>query len=60
MNKKNMEIISSTGSVILLVILLAIAHSIHDTFPQSYGFIVSIVIFIIVISVVGLKLNEMT
>ncbi len=59
MNKKNMEIISSTGSVILLIVLFAVAHQIRDSVPQEYGFIGSLLIFIIVMSIVGLKLNEM-
>lgn len=59
MNKKNMEIISSIGSVVLLMILFGATHQMGDMFPQEYGFIFSLVIFIVVMSVVGLKLNEM-
>ncbi|WP_129582602.1 hypothetical protein [Methanolobus psychrotolerans] len=59
MNKKSMEIVSSTGSVVLLIILFAAAHQMRDSVPQTYGFIGSLVAFIIVLSVIGLKLNEM-
>ncbi|MDG6242887.1 MAG: hypothetical protein QCH31_00635 [Methanolobus sp.] len=59
MNKKNMEIIASTGTVVLLIILFAVAHHVRDSFSQEYGFIASLIIFIVVVSVVGLKLNEM-
>lgn len=59
MNKKNLEIISSIGSVVLLMVLFAAAHRMRDIFPQEYGFIFSLVIFIVAMSVVGLKLNEM-
>ncbi|MDY0385611.1 MAG: hypothetical protein RBT65_00490 [Methanolobus sp.] len=59
MNKKNLEIISSIGSVVLLVALFGVAHQMRGTFPQEYGFISSLVIFIVTMSVVGLKLNAM-
>ncbi|WMW22047.1 hypothetical protein RE476_11830 [Methanolobus mangrovi] len=59
MNKKNMEIVASVGSVVLLILLFAVAHQMRNSFPQEYGFIGSLVVFIIAISVVGLKLNEM-
>ncbi len=59
MNKKNLEIVFSVGSVVLLIILFAASHQMRDSFPQEYGFIGSLVVFIIVMSVVGLKLNEM-
>jgi hypothetical protein len=58
MNKRNAEIISSVGSVVLLAILFII---VHQYIPQSqeYGFVASLVIFIVVVSLVGLKLNRM-
>jgi uncharacterized membrane protein SirB2 len=59
MNKKNMEIISSVGSVVLLIVLFAVAHQMRNSMSQEYGFVGALVAFIIVISVVGLKLNEM-
>ncbi|GEM_PF-1057249 len=59
MNKKNMEILSSVGSVVLLIILFAVAHQMRDSISQEYGFIGALVVFIIAMSVVGLKLNEM-
>ncbi|WP_340819286.1 hypothetical protein [Methanolobus sp. WCC4] len=59
MNKKNLEIISSVGSVVLLIILFAVAHQLRDSFSQELGFIGALTIFILVMSAVGLKLNEM-
>jgi hypothetical protein len=59
MTKKNLEIISSIGSVILLIIMFALSHMIRNSINQEYGFIVSLVVFILVMSVIGLKLNEM-
>lgn len=59
MNKKNLEIISSVGSVVLLVILFALSHQMRDSISQEYGFVGSLVAFIVVMSVIGLKLNEM-
>lgn len=59
MNKKNLEIVSSVGSVVLLILLFGVAHQLKDSFSQEYGFIGALAVFIIVISAVGLKLNEM-
>lgn len=59
MNKKNLEIISSVGSVVLLIILFGVAHQLRNSFSQEYGFIGALVVFIALLSVVGLKLNEM-
>ncbi|TQD23979.1 hypothetical protein [Methanolobus vulcani] len=59
MTKKNLEIISSVGSVVLLIIMFALSHMMRDSISQEYGFIVSLVVFILVMSVIGLKLNEM-
>jgi hypothetical protein len=59
MTKKNLEIISSIGSVVLLMLMFALSHMMRDSITQEYGFIVSLVVFILVMSVIGLKLNEM-
>ncbi|WP_209615040.1 hypothetical protein [Methanolobus bombayensis] len=59
MNKKNLEIISSVGSVILLIILFALSHQMENSITQEYGFIGALVIFILVMSFIGMKLNEM-
>ena len=58
MNKRNMEIISSSGSVALLAALFIL---VHQNIPQSqeYGFVASLVAFIIVVSLIGLKLTRM-
>lgn len=59
MNKKNLEIISSIGSIILLIVLFALSHQMRGSITQEYGFIGSLVVFIIVMSVIGLRLNDM-
>lgn len=58
MNKRNVEIISSVGSVALLAVLFIL---VHQSIPQSqeYGFVASLVVFIIVVSLIGLKLTRM-
>jgi amino acid permease len=58
MNKRNMEILSSVGSVILLTILFIL---VHQNIPQSqeYGFVAALVVFIVVVSLMGLKLTRM-
>lgn len=59
MNKKNVEIISSVGSVVLLIVLFAAAHQMRNVVTQEYGFIAALVSFIAVISFIGLKINDM-
>ncbi len=62
MNKKTLEILSSTGSVLVLIALIIITHSAFSADPnssmESYGFIVSLVIFILLISGIGIKLMD--
>jgi hypothetical protein len=58
MNKKSLEIISSVGSVILLIIMFALSHQMRNVITQEYGFIFSLVVFILGMSVIGMKLNE--
>ncbi len=62
MNKKTLEILSSTGSVLVLIALIIISHSAFysNTNPlmESYGFIASLVIFILLISGIGIKLMD--
>lgn len=61
MNKKEIEIISSVGSVVLLTILFILVHqTMQDMGPyQEYGFVGALVIFILVTSAIGLKINQM-
>ncbi|MFA0821859.1 MAG: hypothetical protein ACC612_03090 [Methanomethylovorans sp.] len=62
MDKKTLEIISSTGSVLVLIALIIISHSAFssgsDPSMESYGFIASLVIFILLISGIGIKLMD--
>ncbi|AFV24368.1 hypothetical protein Mpsy_2164 [Methanolobus psychrophilus R15] len=53
-----MEILSSVGSVILLAILFIL---VHQNIPQSqeYGFVAALVAFVVVVSLIGLKLTRM-
>ena len=61
MNKKELEIISSVGSVALLTILFILVHQVMQDTPQyqAYGFVGALVVFIIVTSAIGLKINQM-
>ncbi|WP_406656419.1 hypothetical protein V7O62_11230 [Methanolobus sp. ZRKC2] len=60
MNKKQLEIISSVGSVVLLTVLFIIVHQVmQDTPYQAYGFVGALVVFIIATSAIGLKINQM-
>ncbi|MCC7576856.1 MAG: hypothetical protein KK926_08510 [Methanomethylovorans sp.] len=62
MNKKTLEILSTTGSVLILIALIIVTHSIFSSNPnplmESYGFVVSLVIFILLISGIGIKLMD--
>ncbi|MBC7086075.1 MAG: hypothetical protein H5T43_06910 [Methanomethylovorans sp.] len=62
MDKKTLEILSSTGSVIVLIALVIISHSIYSSHPnplmENYAFIASLVIFILLISGIGIKLMD--
>jgi hypothetical protein len=55
MNKKQFEIVSSVGSVILLIMLFIGVHQFMQG-SQEYGFIASIAAFVIVVSMMGLKM----
>ncbi len=58
MNKKIMEILSALGSVVLLVALFALVRANIPEY-QGYGFVVSLAIFVILTSLIGLKLVSM-
>jgi uncharacterized membrane protein len=62
MDKKTLEIISSTGSVLVLIALIIITHSTFssDSNPsmESYGFVASLMMFILLISGIGIKLMD--
>jgi hypothetical protein len=57
MNKKQLEIISAIGSTLLFVVLL-VGVNIGGMVQKEYGFVVAMVIFIVVTSVLGIKLTE--
>ncbi len=61
MNKKELEIISSIGSVVLLTILFILVHQTMQDMQQlqEYGFVGALVVFILVTSAIGLKINQM-
>ncbi|TGC10981.1 hypothetical protein [Methanolobus halotolerans] len=58
MNKKQLEIIYSIGSVALLTVLFILVHQTMQQ-HQEYGFMGALVAFIIITSLVGLKINQM-
>ncbi len=57
MNKKQLEIISAIGSTLLFVVLL-VGVNIGGMVQKEYGFVAAMVIFIVVTSVLGIKLTE--
>ena len=57
MNKKQLEIISAIGSTLLFVVLL-VGVNIGGMAQKEYGFVAAMVIFIVVTSVLGIKLTE--
>ena len=57
MNKKQLEIFSAIGSTLLFVVLL-VGVNIGGMVQKEYGFVAAIVVFIVVTSVLGIKLTE--
>ncbi len=57
MKKMQIEIFSSVGSVALLIILIAVSRLTLES--PGYGYTASLVLFVLIMSVVGLKLAEM-
>lgn len=62
MNKKTLEVLLSIFSVLVLIALIIVTHSTFSSNPdplmESYGFIASLVIFIVLISGIGIKLMD--
>ncbi len=63
MNEKSIEIGMSIGSVLVLTIMLIMVNLLTkpgallgDIMPQSYGFVASIVVFVLIVSAIGVKL----
>ncbi len=59
MNKKQFEIVSAIGSVLIFVVLL-IGVNVGGMVQKEYGFVVAMVIFVLIISVLGIKLTEIS
>ena len=57
MNKKQFEIISAIGSVLIFVVLL-VGVNVGGMVQKEYGFIAAMVIFVVIISMLGIKSTE--
>ncbi len=57
MNKKSLEIVISIGSVVLFIILIAASKFILGSLA-GFGYTASLLIFIVIMGLAGLKLAE--
>lgn len=57
MNKKSLEIATSVGSVVLFIILIVTSKLILGS-SAGFGYAASLLIFIVIMGLVGLKLAE--
>ena len=57
MNRKQLEIVSATGSTLIFVVLL-IGVNISGMVQKEYGFIAAMAAFVIITSALGIKLAE--
>jgi hypothetical protein len=57
MNKMQIEIFTSAGSVALLIILIAASRLTMQT--PGYGYTATLLLYVLVMSIAGLKLAEM-
>lgn len=57
MNKMTLEILTAVGSVAIFIILIVAAKLVMPA-SEGYGFAASLLIFIILMSIAGLKLAE--
>ncbi len=57
MKKMQIEILTSLGSVALLIILIAVSRLTIQT--PGYGYTATLLLYVIVMSIAGLKLAEM-
>ncbi len=57
MNKMSLEILTAVGSVAVFIFLIVAAKLIIPA-SEGYGFAVSLLIFIVLMSIAGLKLAE--
>jgi hypothetical protein len=57
MNKKTMEILLAIGSVVVFVVLLIMVHA-TGMEPQGYGFLGALALFVLTVSLAGIKLTN--
>ncbi len=57
MKKMHIEILTAVGSVALLIILLVVSKLTMQS--PGYGYLIALVVYVIIMSVAGLKLAEM-
>ena len=57
MKKMQIEILTSLGSVALLIILIAVSRLTLQT--PGYGYITTLLLYVLAMSIAGLKLAEM-
>ena len=57
MNKKQLEILSAIGSTLVFILLL-VGVNVGGMEQKEYGFIAAMVIYIVITSVLGIKLTE--
>ncbi|SNQ61944.1 hypothetical protein [Candidatus Methanoperedens nitratireducens] len=57
MNKMSIEILTAVGSVAVFIILIVAAKLIIPAF-EGYGFAAALLIFVVIMSIAGLKLAE--
>ncbi len=57
MNKMQIEIFTSVGSVVLLIILIAVSRLTIQT--PGYGYTATLLLYVLMMSIAGLKLAEM-
>jgi hypothetical protein len=57
MKKKQIEILTSVGSVVMLIILISASRVLLQ--PPGFGYTGALLLFVLIMSVVGLKLAEM-
>ncbi len=57
MNKMSLEILTAVGSVAVFIILIVVTKLVTPA-SKGYGFAASLLIFIVLMSIAGLKLAE--
>lgn len=58
MSKKTLEIVSAIGSVLILIVLLIVVNATGMS-AVNYGFVASILAFVIIVSAIGIGLANM-